>query len=125
MKPTENIFPNARLLVVDDNPENVRLVERLLGWAGYDQVKVITDSAAALEEVKKCEQDIILLDLHMPNPDGFEILRVLREETLHGRSVPVLVFTADKSQESKTKALEAGASDFLLKPGDAQEILMR
>ncbi|HLK14934.1 MAG TPA: HD domain-containing phosphohydrolase [Fimbriimonadaceae bacterium] len=125
MKPNENAFPNARILVVDDNPENVRLVERLLEWAGYAGVNVVTDSKLAEAEIRTRDQDIILLDLHMPKPDGFDILRTLREETIWGRSIPVLVFTADKTSEAKTKALEAGASDFLTKPGDAQEILMR
>ncbi len=125
MKPHENEFPNARILVIDDNPDNVRLVERLLEWAGYANVKVLSNSLLAKQEVMMREHDVILLDLHMPAPDGFEILSALRNETTHGRFIPVLIFTADKSTEAKAKALEFGASDFLTKPGDAQEILMR
>lgn len=85
MKPSENTFPNARILVVDDNAENVRLVERLPEWAGYVNVSILTDSKAAQNEVRARNQDIILLDLHMPKPDGFDILRTLRDRRHRGR----------------------------------------
>src|SRR5579862_6095655 len=125
MKPNENNFPHASILVIDDNAENVRIVARFLEWAGYLSVQVITDPQAALGAIRKSSPDIILLDLHMPKIDGYEILRMLREEDSEWCSVPVLVFTADQTAEAKAKALECGASDFLTKPGDAQEILLR
>src|SRR5262249_15870520 len=69
--------------------------------------------------------DLILLDLHMPGIDGYEILQWLRNGPTASRSIPVLVFTADQNPESKARALEAGASDFLTKPDVAAEILLR
>ncbi len=123
MKICENA--DAQIIVVDDNPDNVRLVERFLEYAGYLNVQVITNSGLALDVIRKTSPDLILLDLHMPKPDGFEILESLRESSSPGRYVPVLVFTADGTPEARKKALEAGASDFLTKPGDAGEILLR
>ena len=125
MKPSENNFPNARILVIDDNLENVRLVARFLEWSGFLDVQVICDSAAALALIRRSCPDIILLDLHMPQPDGYAILEALREDGMDSRFTPVLVFTADGTPEAKARALNAGASDFLTKPGDAQEILLR
>ncbi len=121
----QNTFPKARILVLDDNVENVRLVERFLEWGGYLDVCSMTSSKAALIALEKHRPDIILLDLHMPAPDGYEVLRQLRHEESPHRFVPILIFTADGSTEARAKALEAGASDFLTKPGDAQEVLLR
>ncbi len=125
MKPQENHFPNARILVVDDHFENVKLVARFLEWAGYVDVQVMTNSAEALASIKSNPPDIILLDLNMPTPNGYEILAALRGDVVAFRFVPILVFTADVTPETKARALDAGASDFLTKPGDVQEILLR
>ncbi len=115
----------ARILIVDDERANVQLVERFLEWAGYTNFKSITDSSAAMKEVREYGPDIILLDLHMPAPDGYAILAELNGKASANRFLPVLVFTADATSAARKKALEAGASDFLTKPGDAQEILLR
>ncbi len=125
MKPQDNHFPNARILVVDDHLENVKLVARFLEWAGYMDVQVMTNSEEALAFMKVNPPDILLLDLHMPKPDGYEILSELRKDIVAYRFVPILVFTADTTAETKARALDAGASDFLTKPGDVQEILLR
>lgn len=125
MKLAENKFVNARILVVDDTAENVRLVLRFLEFAGYLNIETHTNSAAAMTSMRANCPDIVLLDLNMPKPDGYEILAELRTGGSFGMAVPVLVFTADATPETRAKALEAGASDFLTKPGDAQEILLR
>lgn len=125
MHNAHHAFLNARILVIDDNFDNVRLVTELLEFSGYTNVSVVTDSSTALTVIHSSKPDIILLDLHMPPPDGFEILAMLREDFLRDQFVPVLVFTADAMPETKKKALDAGASDFLTKPGDAAEILLR
>jgi len=123
MKNCENA--DAHILVVDDNPENVRLVERFLGFAGYTNVQLVTHSGSVMEIVEKNCPDLILLDLNMPTPNGYEILESLRESSSPGRYVPVLVFTADGTPEARKRALAVGASDFLTKPGDATEIMLR
>lgn len=125
IKPSENKFPNARILVVDDNPENVKLVSRFLEWAGYLDVELVTDSTSVLALIEQAQPDIVLLDLHMPKVSGYDILAAMRQEESPLRLIPVLVFTADNTTEARARALESGASDFLTKPGDAQEILVR
>ncbi len=125
MTAKKNTFPNARILVVDDNIENVRITARLLEWAGYFNVEVMTNPQTALTAIFEFSPDLILLDLHMPGLTGYEILEAIRAEGSSRSSVPVLVFTADSAPEAKARAFEAGASDFLTKPGDAQEIILR
>jgi putative two-component system response regulator len=116
---------DAKILVIDDAPQNVQLVEGFLEWAGYTNFSSLTNSSEAFAKITEWNPDIILLDLHMPHPDGYEILRWLRTEVSVERFLPVLVFTADTTAEAKRRALEAGASDFLGKPADAWEILLR
>lgn len=118
-------FPDARILVIDDNPDNVRLVERVLQHVGYKRIIVMTDPGLAMRSVREAEPDLLLLDIRMPKHDGYEILSMMREPNSSLESVPVLVFTADKSAIARPKAFDAGASDFLTKPGDVEEIILR
>lgn len=117
-------FCSARILIVDDEAPMVRLLEQLLAHAGYRNLRGTTDP----REVEKCcfefQPDLILLDLRMPQLDGVQVLkRLKRRRTDH--FLPVLVLTADLSRQSKRAALEAGASDFLTKPFDQSELLLR
>jgi PleD family two-component response regulator len=113
-----------KILIIDDESSNVALVEALLSDNGYSRLKSITDSRLALDTCKVFEPDLILLDLMMPPPDGFAILESLRSEKRE-TFVPVIVLTADVSEEIKRRALRAGATDFLLKPLDQIEVLLR
>ena len=113
-----------KILVIDDEPVNVALLEEILAEAGYSRVESVTDSKLALSTCERFQPDLILLDLMMPPPDGFAILDSLRmqaDETF----LPVVVLTADTNQETKRRALEAGATDFLLKPFDHTEVALR
>ena len=125
MEALKNDHPGARILVVDDQQSNISLVEGFLEWAGYSNVLSITDSSTVMDTVRDFDPDIMLLDLHMPRPDGYDILAYLNTDATPNSYLPVLVFTADGTPEAKKRALEAGASDFLTKPGDAQEIILR
>ena len=113
----------GRILVVDDEPANVRLLERMLADVGYRQVRSTTDSRQVLALYAEFQPDLILLDLMMPHLDGIEIIRKLQipEDVF----LPVLVLTADATSEAKKRALEAGAKDFLTKPFDRLEVLLR
>ena len=112
----------ARILVVDDVPENVRLLEAVLAPRGYDVVSA-TDGAAALALAESAKPDLVLLDVVMPAPDGYAVCRRLREleETA---MLPVIMLTASEGPE-KTKAIEAGADDFISKPFNHEELLAR
>src|SRR5256886_8285721 len=113
----------ARILVVDDEPANVRLLERTLAEAGYRQVRSTTDSRQVLALYGEYQPDLLLLDLVMPYLDGIAVMRELQiPEDVH---LPILVLTADTTTEAKKRALEAGAKDFLTKPFDRIEVLLR
>lgn len=113
-----------KILIIDDEPLNVALLEDLLAEAGYKQLRSVTDSRLALEVCDTFAPDLILLDLMMPHVDGLTILHSLRSA---GDEVflPVIVLTADANEETKRAALRAGATDFLLKPLDHLEVLLR
>jgi adenylate cyclase len=112
----------ARVLVVDDVPVNVRLLEALLAPRGHEVISA-ADGRAALELAESAKPDIVLLDVVMPGMDGYEVCRALRgrEETA---VLPVIMLTASDGPE-KTRAIEAGADDFIAKPFDRQELLTR
>jgi putative two-component system response regulator len=113
-----------RILVIDDEPVNVALLEEILIENGYTRLESVTDSKRALNTCKSFQPDLILLDLMMPPPDGFVILDSLRAECDES-FLPVVVLTADTNEETKRRALEAGATDFLLKPFDHSEVALR
>lgn len=115
----------ARVLVVDDEPANVRLLERLLAAAGCTGVVGLTDPREARELFEAYLPDLVLLDLHMPHRDGLTVLDELRAATSPGAWVPVIVLTADVTPPARTAALSRGASDFLVKPLEATEVLLR
>lgn len=114
----------ARIMVVDDEPSNLRLVERLLNRAGYTDLLCLSDPLAAERSYWQFRPDVLLLDLHMPGLDGFELLATLRAKTDFDL-VPVLVLTGDPTTESIQQALSSGAKDFVAKPFEAAELVLR
>jgi putative two-component system response regulator len=117
-------FAKMKLLVIDDEPGNVALLEDMLAEAGFTQVKSVSDSRLAIEACDTFGPDLVLLDLSMPHVDGFTILQSLRSDGAE-MYLPVIVLTADANDEVKRRALRAGATDFLLKPFDHLEVLLR
>lgn len=114
----------ARILIVDDQEANVRLLEHILEKGGYERVVGITDPREFDAQVSALNPDIILLDLLMPHIDGFEILERFGPR-LKAEYLPVLVLTADTLPETRDRALSSGAKDFLTKPLDPAEVLLR
>jgi adenylate cyclase len=113
---------DARVLVVDDVPENVRLLEAVLAPRGYEVISA-TDGPAALQRVESAKPDLVLLDVVMPGMNGYQVCRTLRERE-ETAVLPVIMLTASEGPE-KTKAIEAGADDFIPKPFDLHELLTR
>src|ERR1700719_2771930 len=113
-----------KILVIDDEPVNVTLLQEILIKNGYTRIESVTDSKLALDIYKNFQPDLILLDLMMPPPDGFAILDALRVESDES-FLPMVVLTADTNEETKRRALESGATDFLLKPFDHTEVALR
>jgi putative two-component system response regulator len=119
------IAESARLLVVDDEESNIRLLHRILSRAGYTHVIGTTDPREVEHLVKEMRPDLVLLDLHMPHLDGFGVLRQLAPLLTGGGYLPVLMLTGDATPEAKRGALSLGAKDFVAKPFDATEVLLR
>src|SRR5213594_3820876 len=117
-------FRIAKILIVDDELAMVRLLELLLEHVGYTNLGSTTDPREVLECCAEFQPDLILLDLRMPHLDAVQVLKQLegRRADLY---LPVLVLTADVSRESRRAALEAGASDFVTKPFEQAELLLR
>lgn len=116
---------NAGILVVDDNPTNVTILERLLVKNGFANVTTTTDPYEALSIHESLEPDLLLLDLHMPTLDGFGVLERLQGRISADSYFPILVLTADVTPEAKHRALSGGAGDFVAKPFDHAEVLLR
>jgi signal transduction histidine kinase len=120
---TERI-DRSRILVVDDNLPSAELVEALLARAGLRRVEVLTDPTLVVGRVAEQTPDLVILDLHMPVMDGYTVLTRLREQATPA-DLPVLVLTADITREATHRALQLGANDFLTKPLDAPELILR
>ena len=117
-------YTKMRILIVDDEPANVALLEDMLSDQGYVCVKSTTDSRDVVELCNEFDPDLILLDLFMPHLDGFTILEALRGDRTEV-FLPIIVLTADVNEETKRRALNLGATDFLNKPLDHIEVLLR
>jgi EAL domain-containing protein (putative c-di-GMP-specific phosphodiesterase class I)/AmiR/NasT family two-component response regulator len=126
VKPAEDVILGAaRVLVVDDVSTNVALLDRVLRNAGVGTVAGFTNPQHALADCERERPDLILLDMHMPGLDGVGFLRALAASLDADEFVPVIVLTADATDESRHAALTAGAKDFLTKPFDRIEVVLR
>jgi putative two-component system response regulator len=121
----KDIIRNSRILIIDDQPEIILLLDHILRQGGYVHLRGITDSRKALTTFSEFRPDLVALDLRMPHVDGFALLKQLRSRLPAGTLVPILVFTADKSRKAREEALSTGAKDFLTKPLDASEVQLR
>ena len=116
---------NAKILIVDDQQSNIDVLVDLLEINTFTNLKSIIDSREVLDTFLSYKPDLILLDLAMPYLSGFEILEQLKTIIPEGSYLPILVLTADITREAKQKALTGGAKDFLIKPFDVMEVLLR
>jgi class 3 adenylate cyclase/CheY-like chemotaxis protein len=114
---------NWKILVVDDTPQNIKVLDAILGPRGYTVISV-TSGAEALQKVQTDTPDLILLDILMPGMSGYEVAKRLRADPLT-RFLPIVMVTALGAQEEKVKSIEAGADDFLTKPVNQLELLAR
>jgi putative two-component system response regulator len=117
-------YAKMKILIVDDEPANVALLEDMLGEQGYTHLKSTTDSRLVLELCDEFDPDLILLDLFMPHLDGFADLESLRADRSEVY-LTIIVLKADVNEETKRRALNYGATDFLNKPLDHIEVLLR
>ncbi|RJP18984.1 MAG: hybrid sensor histidine kinase/response regulator, partial [Candidatus Omnitrophota bacterium] len=121
---TQQHLLRARILIVDDQPSNVRMLEKMLMTAGYTSVTSATDPRQVVPLYRELIPDLILLDIRMPHLDGFQVMEQLKEIE-HATYPPVLVLTAQSDRDTRLRALSSGARDFLGKPLDQTEVLAR
>ncbi len=119
----QNIL-NARILIVDDKQANVRLLEGMLMSNGYTSVLSTTDSSATVDLYNSFQPDLILLDINMPHLNGYQVMEQLNKIEPEGY-VPILVLTALQDNETRLRSLKLGAKDFLSKPFNTTETLVR
>ena len=113
----------SRILVVDDEPEAVELVEFNLQKAGF-LVITATDGAAALKKARSDQPDLIVLDLMMPEIDGLEVCKILRRDSATAR-IPIIMLTARAAEVDRIVGLELGADDYVTKPFSPRELVLR
>jgi DNA-binding response OmpR family regulator len=113
----------AKILIVDDDAEITTLLEKILSLAGFD-ITVVNDSTLAMETAESMKPDLFILDLMMPQPNGFELCRMIRSNSTL-LNTPIIIITAMDNFDSKDIAYAAGANDYLAKPFDQEELPQR
>lgn len=116
---------SSRILIIDDELRNVELLEDVLSSEGFTELISTTEPDRVMALIDSVEPDIILLDLRMPGTDGYTILSRLQPHQRAGHYLPVVVLTADATREARHRALALGAHDFLTKPFDITEVILR
>lgn len=115
---------SGRIAIVDDEPINIKVVRKHLQAAGYADFVTTSDAAGAMDLIRAERPDVVLLDVVMPKVNGIEILEAVRADPKLSPT-PVLILTASTDAETKLRALSAGATDFLAKPVDPNELVPR
>ena len=105
----------AKILIIDDERANIQILDRLLRGVGFQNIMTLTDGNEAANRYQEFQPDLILLDLKMPNCDGFEVMAQLKA-VVKNDYLPILILTAQRDQSTRLRALESGAKDFLNKP---------
>jgi putative two-component system response regulator len=115
---------SSKIMIIDDEPINVKVARKYLKLEGYENFVTTTDSREAIALIEKEQPDLILLDIMMPHISGIDILEALRAD-VRWAHLPVIILTAANDQATKRRCLELGASDFLGKPVDPTELIPR
>jgi len=121
---TSRAFRNARILIVDDEDANIEILHRILMRAGFTRVEKTNDSRQVSALYIEHRPDLILLDLHMPHLDGLEVMDQLNE-IAEASYLPILILSGDLTPEARRDALSRGAKDFVNKPFQQEELLLR
>ena len=118
-------FHDARILVVDDQPSNLKFAASVLQQAGYTNFEIIADPREVVGLVESKGADLILCDLRMPRLDGYQVMEALDDVIPRDHYVPIVILTADTTVEARQRALALGAKDFLTKPLDPTDMVLR
>lgn len=123
--PNEQELSTGKILIIDDEEAHVRVLEWALKQAKFLNYQSVTDSTLAKDRFSQFRPDIVLLDLNMPQFDGFDVMEQFKQLLGPDDFVPVLMMTADTSAETRRRALSIGIHDFLNKPLDYTEVMLR
>ena len=123
--PDEKELHAAKILIVDDEDTCIRCLELALRKSDFFNYRSLTDSTLAREAFLNFQPDLVLLDLNMPKLDGFGLLAQLRAAESAGDFVPVIILTGECTSDARSRAMAAGASDFLDKPVDFSVLILR
>jgi len=107
--------PFTKILVVEDDPGSAKLVTYHLRMMGFKNTTEVSDGNSALEHLKKEKADLVIADWHMPNMNGLNLFRALREEELW-HDIPFLMITVEKDHKKVQEAIQAGVRDYIVKP---------
>ncbi len=124
LRPLKMPIPSGRILIIDDESVNIKIVRKYLRDVGFNDIISTTDSSDVFDLIDEAKPDVLLLDLVMPVLGGMEILERIRCEDRWSR-LQVVILTASTDRETKVQALQLGANDFLGKPVDASELIVR
>ena len=116
-----NTTNSPNILIVDDTPANLRLLDEMLSALGFRN-RLVTSGRQALSAARRAVPDILLLDILMPGMDGYETIRAIREKPEY-RRLPIVALTAKAMKGDRDKCLEAGASDYLAKPVNTEQLM--
>lgn len=125
VRPSDSPREDCLILIVDDDPTSVSLLRRILTHSGYRRILGTTDPQQAYDLVAQHQPALLLLDLNMPRKNGFEVLRELHERLPPEAAPLALIMTAADDRDSRLSALKLGARDYIVKPYDPHEILLR
>jgi CheY-like chemotaxis protein len=118
---TDTATPSATILVIDDDFANRKVLQIVLKRSGYTAI-LAENGSIGLEQAKAVHPDLILLDFFMPGEDGFDVLQQLKADP-ELQDIPVVIFTVLVREESERKALELGATAYITKPFDVDEVI--
>ncbi len=121
----EEIFSESSIMIVDDDATSIRLLTKILSEAGYGNISSTQEPREVEKLYREINPDLLILDLHMPHMEGFRIMDQLRAIHHDDDYLPVLVISQERNRVIQFSALEAGAKDFLVKPFDGIEVLLR
>ena len=119
----QSVFSQAKILIVDDRVDNLKILSKMLATQGYE-VTQSDRGSSAIELAQANPPDLILLDVSMPEMDGYEVCRVLKSKNIT-KDIPVIFISALKEIEDKAQAFEIGGDDYIIKPFYIKEVLLR
>ena len=114
----------SKIMIIDDENLVIRVVRRFLSSDGYENFITVTDPREALEKIDRDQPDVVLLDIMMPHVTGLDLLKV-RQKTIELQHIPFIILSANSENQIKREALQLGATDFLSKPVDPSDLILR